>query len=107
MKQCQGLGEACATLDGAQRWAGHGEGARVSSLPATPGAEGLWGLTPCSSQFLHSAGTCLSSKHRQEDKKQKHQQERGLTAKLRRNQMSFFRACFHPGNLGYCTSASG
>lgn len=59
------------------------------------------GADPCSSQFLHSAGACLSSKHKQGDKKQKHQQERDLTAKLCRNQMSFFRACLlSPGKLG-------
>lgn len=66
-------------------------------LPGTQGAEGPWGLT----LFLHSAGACLGSKRKQEDKKQKHQQERGLTAKLCRNQMSFFRAfLLSPGKLG-------
>jgi len=68
-----------------------------------PGCGGPIGADPHSSWILHSAGTCLSSKRKQKDKKQKHQQERGLTAKLCRNQMSFFMAFFHPGNAGYCT----
>lgn len=60
---------------------------------------GVWGAVradPCSSWPLPSAGTCLSSKCKQKDKKQKHQQERGLTAKLCRNQMSFFIAFSPP-----------
>lgn len=59
---------------------------------------------PCSSWPLLSAGSCFSCKHKLKDKKQKHQQERGLTAKLCRNQMSFSIACSHPGNVGSCTS---
>lgn len=69
-----------------------------------PRCEGPVGADPRGSWLLRSAGTCLSSKCKQKDKKQKHQQERSLTAKLCRNQMSFFIVFFHPGSAAYSTS---
>lgn len=90
----EGSGETCATLEGAQHWPWGG--VLGSSLPH--GHRGR-GSDPCSSQFLHSAGACLGSKHKGEDKKQKHQQERFDSQAVQKPDV-ILQSLLSPGKLG-------
>lgn len=64
-----------------------------------PRGRGAVGADPCSSQFLHSAAACLSSKHEWEDKKQKHQQER-FDSQAAQKPDVILQSLLSPGKLG-------